>query len=304
MALRAHSETINAAPAVSYQTIIEYYRQTWFDYRSLWLNRDNLAYHFGYWDDRAADHASSLIRSNEILAEIAGIGPSDRVLDAGCGLGGSSFWLARNRAISAVGIALGATQLKAASCLASQRMLSERVVFVCADFTACPFPRDSFDVIWVQESLCHAPQKSAFYREAARLLRPDGRLIVAEFMRSRRNLDGKSARLLRRWLDGWAIPDLDSSDEHVRAAREAGFGQILVRNVTDRTRPSLRRLYRWARVVLPFEYLFYRLGLRTTVQHGNVVGALHQYRALRRELWQYGILSARKMERQGMGAIA
>jgi tocopherol O-methyltransferase len=303
MALETHARASGATQGVSRQIITEYYRQTWFDYRSLWLNRDNLAYHFGYWDHRAADHPSSLLRSNEILAEIAGIGPSDRVLDAGCGLGGSTFWLARNRAVSAVGIALGETQLKIAALLARQRMLSERVVFVCADFTACPFPPESFDVIWVQESLCHTPQKPAFYREAVRLLRPGGRLIVAEFMRSRRNLDRKSARLLQRWLDGWAIPDLDSSDEHVRAAREAGLVHILVRDVTARTRPSLRRLHRWARVVLPFEYLFYRLGFRSAVQHGNVVGALQQYRALRRQLWRYVILSARRAGSQDLGAI-
>jgi SAM-dependent methyltransferase len=202
-----------------------------------------------------------------------------------------------------VGIALGETQLKTASFLAQQRMLSERVTFVCADFTACPFAQQSFDVIWVQESLCHAVQKPVFYREAARLLRPGGRLVVAEFMRSSRNLHREDAQLLRRWLDGWAIPDLNSSEEHVRAAREAGFLQIRVQDVTHRTQPSLRRLHRWARVVRPFDYLFYQLGLRTAVQHGNVVGALYQFRALRRGLWRYMILSAWKAESRNMEAL-
>lgn len=294
MSVQTRARTSSSAPSIARETIVEYYRQTWFDYRSLWLNRENLAYHFGYCDDHTFDHASSLSRSNEVLAEIASVSASDRVLDAGCGLGGSSFWLARNRAVNAVAIALGETQLQTASFLARTRRLADRVAFVCADFTACPFPSGSFDVIWAQESLCHASHKPAFYREAARLLRPGGRLVLAEFMRTRRNMDRESTRLLRRWLDGWAIPDLDLIEEHVRAAGDAGLVRIKARDVTDRTMPSLRRLYRWARMVLPFEYLLYRLGSRSAIQHGNVVGALRQYQALRRQLWRYVILSADK----------
>ena len=294
MSVQTHARTSNSASSVGRQAIIEYYRQTWFDYRSLWLNRENLAYHFGFCDDRAFDHTSSLTRSNEVLAEIAGIRASDRVLDAGCGLGGSSFWLARNRAVNAVGIALGEAQLQTAASLARARMLADRVRFVCADFTTCPFPDGSFDVIWAQESLCHAPHKPAFYHEAARLLRPGGRLVAAEFMRTRRDAERECTRLLRPWLDGWAIPDLDSIDEHVRAARDAGFVQVRAMDVTKRIKPSLRRLYRWARVIVPFEYLFYRAGLRSAIQHGNVVGAVRQYQALRRRLWRYVILSASK----------
>jgi hypothetical protein len=54
-------------------------------------------------------------------------------------------------------------------------------------------------------------------------------------------------------------------------------------------------------LVLPIEYLFYRLGVRIAVQHGNVVGALHQYRALRRQLWRYVILSAHKAGSRDLG---
>jgi cyclopropane fatty-acyl-phospholipid synthase-like methyltransferase len=280
--------------AISRKTIIEYYRDTWLDYRILWLNRENLAYHFGYYDDDRVDHERSLIRSNEILAKIVGVRASDLVLDAGCGIGGSSFWLARAYATRAVGIALGETQLQTASRLARTKMLSDRVSFVCADFTVCPFADGTFDVIWAQESLCHAPQKPAFYREAARLLRPGGRLVAAEFMRARRNMADKDKRLLRKWLDGWAIPDLDTADEHIRAAADAGLAQIEAQDVTDRTMRSLRRLSRWARVVAPFEYPLYWLGLRNAVQHGNVVGAFRQFQALQRRLWRYVILSASK----------
>src|SRR5918911_2459067 len=41
-----------------------YYDETWSDYRLFWLNRRNLAIHFGYWDESTRTHAQSLNRLN------------------------------------------------------------------------------------------------------------------------------------------------------------------------------------------------------------------------------------------------
>lgn len=58
-------------------------------------NYDNLAIHMGYYDDSIESHEESLLRLNEIVFDIAKIGENDLVLDAGCGVGGSSIWLAK-----------------------------------------------------------------------------------------------------------------------------------------------------------------------------------------------------------------
>jgi len=97
---------------------------------------------------------------------------------------------------------------------AAARKLGDRVAFEQADYTRTPFPAASFDVVWALESLCHAPDKAAFYREAARLLRPGGRLVIAEYVRAARPLSTQREGLLHQWLDGWAIPDLDTRAEH------------------------------------------------------------------------------------------
>lgn len=272
--------------------IQDYYDQTWIDYRLLWLRPENGAIHFGYWDDRTRDHPASLLALNRALAERLDLQPGDRVLDAGCGIGGSAIWLAETYPVTVVGINIVPGQIARAHQTAQRRGVAERVTFAQQDYTRTTFAARSFDVVWAVESLCHAPDKRSFFREARRLLRPGGRLLVAEYLRVARSLPQSDEAMLHSWLSGWAIPDLATGDELVEWARDAGFGQVAVRDLTPNVAPSLRRLGRMATLGWPVEWTLHTLRLRSATQHGNVRGARDQYRALRRGCWLYGVVTA------------
>lgn len=276
------------------EAIIDYYDETWGDYRLLWLNHDDLAVHFGYTDENTHSHTDALKNMNRVLAERVAIQPGERVLDAGCGVGGSSLWLAQERDAEVVGITPVASQVARARRYATERGLADRVRFEQADFTATSFPNAGFDVVWAIESLCHAPSKAAFYREAFRLLRPGGRVIVADFVRADRPVDELSERLLHEWLDGWAVPDIDTPEEHLAHLAESGFTDARLDDVTAHTRPSLRRLYRMAYYTFPLAVIARTLRIRSAVQHKNVIASVRQYQALRRKAWFYSITSATK----------
>jgi cyclopropane fatty-acyl-phospholipid synthase-like methyltransferase len=274
--------------------IVEYYDETWLDYRVLWLNPDNLSVHFGYTDASTRGHADALKNMNRVLAARVKIRPGERVLDAGCGVGGSSLWLAKECGAEVIGITLAAKQVAMAQDHAARRGMADRARFEQADFTATPFPDASFDVVWAVESLCHAPRKATFYREAARLLRPGGRVVVADFVRAARPLDQTGERLLHEWLDGWAVPDIDTPEEHLVHLTDSGFVDAQLDDVTAHTRPSLRRLYRMAYWTYPLAVFGRITGVRSAVQHGNVIASIRQYQALRHGAWFYSILSASK----------
>lgn len=287
------SEAAEQRPASSLtDAIVGYYDQTWLDYRLLWLNPDNLAVHFGYTDENTRSHTDALKNMNRVLADRVQVKAGDRILDAGCGVGGSALWLAKERRAEVVGITLAARQVQKARSYAARRNLTHRVHFEVADFTATPFPDASFDVVWAVESLCHAADKAAFYQEAARVLRPGGRVVVADFVRSGRPLDPTGERLLHEWLTGWAVPDIDTPSEHTEHLAAAGFVDARLDDVTAHTRPSLRRLYRMAYWTYPLALYGYVKGVRSTVQHGNVIASIRQYQALRHGAWFYSILSA------------
>jgi tocopherol O-methyltransferase len=274
--------------------VVDYYDQTRFDYGAVWQNSDNLAFHFGYYEPGIHQHAHALNNANHVLARTAQIKPGDRVLDAGCGVGGSSLWLARHYAVQAVGITPVEHQVAKARAIARKRGLQDRATFEQADYTRVPFPDASFDVAWALESLCHAVDKAAFYREAFRVLRPGGRLVVAEYVRTTRYLDAVSAKLMSEWLAGWSMPDLDTGEEHTAAAEDVGFAGVRLVDYTWATRRSLRRLYKLSLVAWPINHVLHGLGFRSKAQYSNVVASRRQYQLLERRAWFYGIVSAQK----------
>ena len=274
--------------------VVRYYEQTWADYRVVWCNQVNYAFHFGYHDTPGMPHHLALTRHNEVMADIARVHPNDHVLDAGCGVGGTSCWLAEHRNARVTGITVVPEQVQRARAIAAERGLAHRATFELADYSNLPYPNECFDVVWAQESLCHSANKAATYRELFRVLRPGGRLVIAEYMRTTRALRRLDALVVRGWLAGWAMPDLDTIDEHRASARAAGFDTVHVRDDTRFVEPSLRRLFRRTCAVYPIGVLLRLLRVRTATQHGNVRASMLQYVALRRGAWAYGILWAER----------
>ena len=74
------------------QDTVQHFEDCHQDYLFAWCNSDNLAFHYGYWDSSEPyDHHQALLNKNQLLYDKAKIQPTDRVLDAGCGVGGSSM---------------------------------------------------------------------------------------------------------------------------------------------------------------------------------------------------------------------
>jgi tocopherol O-methyltransferase len=273
--------------------VVAYYEETWLDFRVLWMTLGNPAFHFGYWDEGTRRHGQSLDNMNRVMADIARVSPGDRVLDAGCGVGGAAFWLAQNRGARVQGITIVPSQAFRARRSAVSRR-EGRASFSCQDYCRTAFADETFDVVWAQESVCHAADKAAFLTEASRLLRPGGRLVMADYARAPRVRAGDDELLLTSWLRAWAIPSMPTAEDLAGWAQDAALEEVLIRDVTAAVEPSLRRLHRLVKVLSPGASLLHRLGFRSEVQHGNVTGSAAMWAALQRDLWSFAILSARK----------
>jgi cyclopropane fatty-acyl-phospholipid synthase-like methyltransferase len=234
-------ETALARPLA--ERIRAYYDQTWWDYRWLWLSQRNYAIHFGFWDSNTRSHEQSLLNMNHALAMAIGVEPGMRALDAGCGVGGSALWLARERQSAVVGVTLVASQVTRARAFARRAGLDGQATFAQRDYCATGFPDASFDVVWALESACHAPDKPALLREARRLLRPGGRLGMVEYMLvSRPLVRAADEALMTSWLSGWAIPDIATPEEWTGWATRAGFDAVRLADITPHVLPSFQRL--------------------------------------------------------------
>jgi len=278
-----------------HQKIIEYYNETEQDYKSIWHHKleGPPALHFGYYDDKATKHRDALYRVNEILADLADIRPGDKVLDAGCGLGHAAIWLARERGAVATGISIVKEQTEKAAAYAAASGV-EGVSFVHADYLKTPFDNESFDVVWGIESVCHAPDKSLFYNEAFRLLRPGGRLVLADSFRGARLLPARDEKLLHKAFSGWQIPDIDTPAEHTSHAKNAGFETVRIIDVSEHMWTSYKNIRRHARNFHWFGYILLWLGIINRVRLNNVKSSGRQAEALKRKAFRYMHLLATK----------
>ena len=114
------------------------------------------------------------------LARQAGLSASEKVLDAGCGLGGSSRLLARYFGSRVFGMDLTAPFCHLAHRLSSTANLDGLTFFLRADLNNLPVREDTFDVVWAQHILMNIKEKGRLLREFARILKPSGRLLVHE----------------------------------------------------------------------------------------------------------------------------
>jgi tocopherol O-methyltransferase len=72
----------------------DYYDYCHKDFKRVWHLDRCMAMHMGFWDAGTKRLRDALLKENEILAKQAVVAAKDRVLDAGCGVGGSSIFLA------------------------------------------------------------------------------------------------------------------------------------------------------------------------------------------------------------------
>jgi cyclopropane fatty-acyl-phospholipid synthase-like methyltransferase len=279
---------------ISKKQIINYYDSTEIDYKLIWNLRKSLALHFGYWDDKVKNFQQALERENEILAKIANIKRSDVVLDAGCGVGGSSIFLAKKFGCKVIGITLSQKQADMAAKNSQRNGVASNTEFIVMDFENMTFPDRKFDVVLGIESICHANSKRKFIENSYRILKQNGRLIIADGFANRNNFTDEEKNIMRKWLSGWGVNFLETREKFETFSSKIGFQKTLFTDITENVIPSSKRLYKYSFPAMFFGKIAEFLKLRTKTQTGNIIAARYQYIALLKGLWKYGIFYAEK----------
>lgn len=111
------------------------------------------------------------------MAELVNLKSTDRVLDVGCGLGGTARHLAEEYECHVTGIDLTEAYITVGSKLTEMVKLSDRVDLRHAGALDLPFEAETFDVIWTQHVQMNIADKNRFYSEIARVLKSGGRFL-------------------------------------------------------------------------------------------------------------------------------
>ncbi|MXX89754.1 MAG: methyltransferase domain-containing protein [Boseongicola sp. SB0677_bin_26] len=168
--------------------------------------------------------ARALIRTVELTVAPAGIEAHHRVVDAGCGVGGTAILLAKQVGCSVTGVSNSAVHLKLAEEKAVAEGVSELVRFEYADCSRrLPFPDDSIDVVVNVESACHYHDRYQFLREVRRVLKPGGRLAAMDWMAPDGLTSEQHDEFLQPMLSAYVIKSLDSPSSYSEKLRRAGL---------------------------------------------------------------------------------
>ena len=220
-------------------------------YRALW--GDHI--HHGYWEDGESP-AEAQVKLVERLALKARVPPGSRVLDVGCGIGGSATWLACKLGCSVLGITISSVQAELATKKARAEGLDSLVRFEVRDANQLRLDAETFDVVWVIECSEHLADKARFIDTCARVLRPGGVLALCAWLAADDLSAPGHARLVAEVCQGMLCPQLASRQDYTGWMRQSGFTLVeaeeITRNVEETwtrcaaiaSRPEIKALLR------------------------------------------------------------
>lgn len=231
----------------------------------------------------------------EHLLAWATVQQADRILDVGCGIGGSSLYLTEQFGAAVTGITLSPVQANRATERAKAAQLDDRVQFQVADALALPFADQTFDLVWSLESGEHMPDKQKFLQECYRVLKPGGSLVMATWCHRPDvppylPLSLNEQQHLQSIYQVYCLPHVIALPEYESIAQQVGFQQIRTADWSEAVAPF------WDQVVASTFTLDSLLGLLrsnwTTIQAAFSVGLMQQ--GYQRGLVRFGLLYGKR----------
>lgn len=222
-----------------------------------WTNDGILEYywgehiHLGYYNE--AERAAGYKKKNFIQAKYDFIdeqlkwsgAPSTitSILDVGCGIGGTSRYLAKKfPAATVTGISISDAQVARATQLAKAQGVPN-AKFELKDALKMEYADNSFDLVWAIESGEHMPDKKRYVEEMARVLKPGGTLVFATWCQRETPPDFSPAE--RKTLDflygEWTHPYFISIEEYVRLMSGTGVLESVQSDDWVKARSTHRR---------------------------------------------------------------
>jgi tocopherol O-methyltransferase len=168
----------------------------------------------------------------KLLVDKGKIKRGARILDVGCGVGGSSVWLAGNLGAATTGITISPVQLKIARKLASEKKANSQ--FLLMDAEHLDF-NETFDVIWAVAVMTHFRDQENFIKSATKLLDKNGKFIIFDWMLHEDAVGRPDAPYLKLVTEGMLLASLYPMSEYLKWFMQYGYRVIYAEDITGHT---------------------------------------------------------------------
>lgn len=250
--------------------------------------------HFGYYPRQKADIDEKEAQNfyQDLVAQNLGLKENQTVLDAGCGQGVVSTYIAKKYRLKVFGINIVPFQIEKARKLSNRLGVLNKTDFRIMDYSATNFPADYFDAIYTTETLSHSPDIRKTLKEFFRILKPGGKIALFEYTISP---DEKFSEWEKKMLDvvieGSAMMGLKDfrHDQFTDVVKKSGFENVKCQNITENIRPSFYRLHKLSK--LPYKFIKF-LGLQKFFI--NTTAGYEYYKMADKGLFRYCIFTGNK----------
>ena len=188
-------------------------------------------WHFGdpEAERRGASAREAALLLDEQLVAATGLTQDGWALDFGSGVGGATVHMAKVSGARFVGLTNNDSLNQRSRARAAAEGVADRVSFMTlgdTDYRNLPFPTGTFDAAFFLESVCHLPDKPAFFREMFRVLRPGATLAGMDWLQ-RAFGDRQTPEAIAEYMDAvdalYCIPGHGTIESYRAMAEAAGF---------------------------------------------------------------------------------
>lgn len=219
--------------------IVDFYNSATEDYK-FWSADYNM--HFGFFipfKTNPFKRDSMLNQMNHQVLRRLNIGKQKhRLMDLGCGMGATMrYALNAHNNLIAYGTTLSDFQLQHGNTL----LKGKNGVIIKEDYHNISLHSNSFDSAIAIESFCHSGHNIMALREAYRILKPGGRLVIADvLLKKNPNSLSKSAQLsYRRLCDHWSLEKIGTKSQLNNHLMAIGFKDIQIEDISFKVAPSV-----------------------------------------------------------------
>lgn len=225
---------------------IDFYRNNWSLLVKLLQVDQTHCIHHGYYEKGIRTHVQSVLNMNDFIGCLlkldSEIKQCKKILDAGCGIGGTVVYFAKKFPdIKFTGINIVPDHIEMAKNLAKEKKVLSNTDFFVKDFVDTDLSSNHFDAIYLMESSCYALQKQMLIREMYRILKLGGILVITDVFRTLVELNPILTNIYDSFCKGWGLSDLIDIEEFIFYLEKEGFHNIVNKAVTKHvTRTILR----------------------------------------------------------------
>ena len=205
--------------------IKEHYNRISGYYQSLWSNH----IHHGYYKKGNESVEEATHQLLELLVDRMDINPESAVLDVGCGLGGTSRYVAEHYGCEVTGITISHEQVRLAREAASE--MKNRPQFLLKDAHRVEYTSE-FDAVFAIEMIAHLDKRPSFFKRVHRAMKPGRRWGIAAWIKQE-GLTSEQEKNIIKPIEEGMIVELPTTGEYFNNITQNEFDLLYFEDISD-----------------------------------------------------------------------